>query len=572
MTAITNLHALPPQMTSRPQWVIAGPDKIPLNPRTGQRADPTDPRTGAPFAEAVAAAETRNYSVGFILTREAGITCIDLDHCIGDDGELAPDAAAIVAATDSYTERSRSRRGVHILALGELPPGRRRTKGVEMYDCDRYIIVTGDVLPGRAEIQERNDRLATVHRWLLPELPTATAAARPTSSLTMDDTTLLAKAFAAKNGAKLERLLGGDLSEYGGDHSGADLAAASCLYFWTQDDEQVARIIGNSELGNREKWQDRADYRARTLEKARQRSAYYEAPVTTRSHADPAVDPCGAERDQLAELRAEIAALKRQLAERDATIVALTQTILNPHLTHTEKVGAVNIARHADAKRQGGQVDADGCVSLSPAEVSDDWRPKPEAGEHIAPVNPDTGTVPHMPRSSARAVLDTAIERGLLTGEKRGTVRRRADNSTFKDWEYVVSPESSFADLLNPWATWRPDQPKMRKVRESRACKHCGEVHPITRVDYCGGCGGELRRQTIEQPDAGENISPIRSVAEVRNGRNIFSHGPDVNPEEPAYLADAPQPWESAPQPALFAMPEPPPFDHRTDVAYGARR
>ncbi len=65
-----------------------------------------------------------------------------------------------------------------------------------------------------------------------------------------------------KNGPAASQLLGGDMGAYGNDHSAADLGAASMLAFYTQDPEQISRIIGNSGL-YRPKW-DRPDYRRRT--------------------------------------------------------------------------------------------------------------------------------------------------------------------------------------------------------------------------------------------------------------------------------------------------------------------
>ena len=57
-----------------------------------------------------------------------------------------------------------------------------------------------------------------------------------------DDETILAKARVAKNAAKFEALFErGDISDYGGDDSRADLALMSMLGFWTQDPVQLER-------------------------------------------------------------------------------------------------------------------------------------------------------------------------------------------------------------------------------------------------------------------------------------------------------------------------------------------
>jgi len=542
-----------------PQPDGSKPRKVPFDPGTNTVARVNDPRTWRSHAEACADAERTGRHPGIALTPAMGLTLIDIDD--QSDHRL-------IAALASYTERSVSGNGLHVLCRGRPPENFVAPPGVEIYPRtgNRFVLLTGDIIDGRTTIEDRTELLAKL-------FPAAAIAPLPSTPLTLDDDELLARAFGASNGADLERLLAGDLNGHGNDHSAADLAAASKLAFWTQDEAQICRIIGASALGRREKWQKRPDYQRRTVARALKRTTFYSAPATiirpgtTDRPAMAAIDPAAPCAERVAQLErllserdATIAAQAATIAERDATITALTQTILNPHLSHTEKIAAVSIARHADAKRAGGQVEPDGRVVLSASEVADDWRPKPEPRGHITPVNPDSGTAPHMPRSSARGVLDAALERELLEGEKRGTVRRRADGSTYKDWEYVVSPAASFADLLNPWASWRPEQPKVRKVRESRACPQCNEVHPITRIDYCAGCGGELNRQTIEAPPMEEIISPIRGVAQERYGRKFFSHGTPGTPSaDPPWLMDDPDPWDSPPQPSLFPPDDPPP-------------
>ena len=88
-------------------------------------------------------------SLGIVLGD--GLGCIDLDHCIVD-GVVAEWAQGWI---DGYREdavlieRSFSGEGVHIFLPMEEGPGRRIRDGVqnvEVYSCDRYIAVTGDIL------------------------------------------------------------------------------------------------------------------------------------------------------------------------------------------------------------------------------------------------------------------------------------------------------------------------------------------------------------------------------------------------------------------------------------------
>ncbi len=92
----------------------------------------------------------------------------------------------------------------------------------------------------------------------------------------LSDEEVLEKARNARNGAKFAALYDeGDTSEHDDDHSSADLALVGRLAFYTQDPEQLDRIFRGSSL-MREKWEDREDYRDRTIRKALAgRTAFY---------------------------------------------------------------------------------------------------------------------------------------------------------------------------------------------------------------------------------------------------------------------------------------------------------
>jgi hypothetical protein len=80
----------------------------------------------------------------------------------------------------------------------------------------------------------------------------------------LDDADVLRRATSARNADRFRRLWEGD----SGGHSSpseADMALCSLLAFWTQDPEQIARLVGQSGL-YRPKW-DRQDYRDATISK-----------------------------------------------------------------------------------------------------------------------------------------------------------------------------------------------------------------------------------------------------------------------------------------------------------------
>ena len=85
--------------------------------------------------------------LGFIFN-DTGIVGIDLDKGFDADGFLSPTAVDLIKRCDSFTEYSRSGRGVHIYIKGNLPMNgyNNETEGVEIYKSKRYFIVTGNCL------------------------------------------------------------------------------------------------------------------------------------------------------------------------------------------------------------------------------------------------------------------------------------------------------------------------------------------------------------------------------------------------------------------------------------------
>src|SRR5690606_31006881 len=89
------------------------------------------------------------------------------------------------------------------------------------------------------------------------------------SSAELSDDDIIMKAAAAKNGPAFSRLWAGDTSDYNNDHSSADQALCNMLAFWCgRDTERMDRLFRMSGLCRRDKWEERADYRQRTIDKA----------------------------------------------------------------------------------------------------------------------------------------------------------------------------------------------------------------------------------------------------------------------------------------------------------------
>lgn len=152
------------------QWVCVRSDsKIPLNAYTGNAASSTNHETWSDFETAASQVEQGVVgNIGFVFNDNA-IVGIDIDVGYDQDGFVSPLAATIIGKCKSYTEKSRSGRGFHILIRGTLPfKGKNNLAGVEIYKSARYFIMTGDTLLFRS-IEGNQEAIDFVVETYFPE-------------------------------------------------------------------------------------------------------------------------------------------------------------------------------------------------------------------------------------------------------------------------------------------------------------------------------------------------------------------------------------------------------------------
>lgn len=145
MTAM--YEKIPAELKQKNQWVnVWNGSKVPM--QTGQKkaASSVLPETWGTFDCAILNVANNIYDgIGYVFNDD-GLVGIDIDDGFSD-GLLNELAADIIGHCRSYTEKSRSGRGVHILLKGSLPfKGRNNRNGVEIYRSSRYFIMTGNVL------------------------------------------------------------------------------------------------------------------------------------------------------------------------------------------------------------------------------------------------------------------------------------------------------------------------------------------------------------------------------------------------------------------------------------------
>jgi hypothetical protein len=95
---------------------------------------------------------------------------IDIDDGFDRNGTPTQLACDIVGKCWSYTEISRSGRGLHIFVKGDIPfKGKNNLAGVEMYKTARFFIMTGDMANSIRSINEDQEALDLVVEKYFPE-------------------------------------------------------------------------------------------------------------------------------------------------------------------------------------------------------------------------------------------------------------------------------------------------------------------------------------------------------------------------------------------------------------------
>lgn len=164
---------IPDELKNLAQWVCTFEgSKVPMKAFENEAASSTNPATWTDFNTALGAVEEGFYDYCGFVFAENGLVGIDIDVGYDEDGLLSPLAVDIINHCRSYTEKSKSGRGFHILLHGDLPfKGKNNLAGVEIYKSSRYFIMTGDILLYR-EIEDNQEAIDYVVDKYFPETRT----------------------------------------------------------------------------------------------------------------------------------------------------------------------------------------------------------------------------------------------------------------------------------------------------------------------------------------------------------------------------------------------------------------
>jgi putative DNA primase/helicase len=185
------------------------------------------------------------------------LVMIDLDHSIDKATQTItdPQAQEIVETLTSYTERSPSGTGLHILAFGQLP-GKGIHTAIEVYGQDRFTTITTNHLAGTpATIEQRQEAIDALYQRFAPAVIETTNQNTRLGVGANAGNDLTELPPEAAHDAVLQRLLSGDIAGYTSP-SNADFVLIMKLLHWTGDNVELTRsIFLASPLGQREKAQ-----------------------------------------------------------------------------------------------------------------------------------------------------------------------------------------------------------------------------------------------------------------------------------------------------------------------------
>lgn len=238
--------------------------KLPKNPHTGGNAMTNNSETWGTFLEAYSALQKYKFKgLGFMLGE--GYFGVDLDNC---DNELKME---FVDTLQSYSEYSMSGNGIHIICKGTLPEGQRRKGNIEMYEKERYFIMTGNKINNNP-IVDCTDKIKPLHtKYLYTPIKVTT----PTILDYEVNTEIDMLDIGLEKDPKLAELWYSTPSGSGGNESETDLALIAKIAYWCNNDFNAIKnrflespYYSRKDNYHRAKIDNRDDYLTNTINKA----------------------------------------------------------------------------------------------------------------------------------------------------------------------------------------------------------------------------------------------------------------------------------------------------------------
>jgi primase-polymerase (primpol)-like protein len=243
------------------------------------KAESNNSNTWSDFKMADMIMHTNKSGIGYVL-HDNGVYGIDLDNAFDENGELIAEYKPIIDNIVSYTEKSPSGNGLHILFASQVVPypqgglsckwldnGAKRE--VAIFGKGKYFTMTGDVYNNRNVINDIPKYIITETINPIVEMHKSTQKNiiqidDNESCKELSDAEIINKCKNAKNSGKFNKLWVGNTVGYP-SQSEAELALISIFAFYSTDELQLVRLLTQSGMA-RDK-HNRVDYLQSTIKK-----------------------------------------------------------------------------------------------------------------------------------------------------------------------------------------------------------------------------------------------------------------------------------------------------------------
>lgn len=223
---------------------------------------------------------------------------IDIDHCIDEKGSLSEVAKDIIKTIKSYTEKSLSGTGIHIIFKCENQEqinsmkyytkmnenqlqknGFKETGGLEIYQGNfdnRYLTLTGNVINKELATIDFDTIKKVIEKYMKKPESNYQSNIQKTPSYqnnTSEDEKFLQ--IGLQKDDKLIELWNSTPSGSGGNESETDQALMNKIAFWTNKNETLMKLyfeqspyFQRKDDYHQKKWNTREDYQQSTISKA----------------------------------------------------------------------------------------------------------------------------------------------------------------------------------------------------------------------------------------------------------------------------------------------------------------
>jgi hypothetical protein len=258
---------IPDELKAYPQWILWKEVALDNGTRTkipyscnGGKASTSDPSTWTTYELAADAAQRLFMGLGFVLSDNDPFAFIDLDDPFknhpteAEAKQIIARHLKIVEEFNSYTEVSPSGTGLHIIVIGAVESGKRRTHNqVEVYSSGRYMTMTGNTYR-EVPIQDRAYLLHQLWEECGGESNGDRQPEIKEAAEQYSDEQIYNQAKDAANGEKFLQLWNGHwLDANYKSQSEADFALINILSFYSRNITQIKRLFFLSGLGQRDK-------------------------------------------------------------------------------------------------------------------------------------------------------------------------------------------------------------------------------------------------------------------------------------------------------------------------------